>query len=222
MKSPHAPTAPKPGERDLYCLQCGYNLRGQAGDPRRCPECGYLNAIGDIEMPAAIISLQLRKMESAPTTCVAAVLVAPVLLAAVATVVFRPRPDVGLVSFLGVLLIVLAAIWLSAALRFRNNCLRREGWRLALAKYHLLALTICAGEIGLIAAVMWADSGTGWGRALIRPTLLIGSLAILAWAVMRGYRWAVDSIRPLQREVAVRLARDYLRKRLSRMGPVDE
>lgn len=24
---------------DLYCLQCGYNLRGQSGDPRRCPEC---------------------------------------------------------------------------------------------------------------------------------------------------------------------------------------
>src|SRR3989442_10695322 len=28
----------KPEDIDLYCLECGYNLRGLSGDPRRCPE----------------------------------------------------------------------------------------------------------------------------------------------------------------------------------------
>ena len=48
---PDEPTSPAVSrdDRDLYCLQCGYNLRGLSGDPRRCPECGHMNPLGDIE-----------------------------------------------------------------------------------------------------------------------------------------------------------------------------
>ena len=56
-------TEPAPAlDRDLYCLTCGYNLRGLSGDPVRCPECGNLNPIGDVEIPAEIITKQLRRM----------------------------------------------------------------------------------------------------------------------------------------------------------------
>ncbi|MHC4443198.1 MAG: hypothetical protein ACYTF1_09325 [Planctomycetota bacterium] len=60
------------GDIDLYCLQCGYNLRGHTGDPRRCPECGSLNPVGDLVLPAPLIKAQLRRMETAPTLCVGA------------------------------------------------------------------------------------------------------------------------------------------------------
>ena len=59
---------------DLYCLRCGYNLRGLSGDPVRCPECAFLNPLGDAEIPAALISRQLKRMETAPASCVACVL----------------------------------------------------------------------------------------------------------------------------------------------------
>ncbi|MHC4235736.1 MAG: hypothetical protein ACYSUQ_11520, partial [Planctomycetota bacterium] len=38
-------------QEDLYCLECGYNLRGIAGDPRRCPECWYANSVADMRIP---------------------------------------------------------------------------------------------------------------------------------------------------------------------------
>ncbi len=34
----------------LRCLKCDYDLRGQEGDVRRCPECGTSNDIGEIAL----------------------------------------------------------------------------------------------------------------------------------------------------------------------------
>ena len=58
MDAPSArPGSPSPPEDlDLYCLECGYNLRGHSGDPRRCPECFHLNSVGDAELSAEMIS----------------------------------------------------------------------------------------------------------------------------------------------------------------------
>src|SRR5262249_22782403 len=62
-------------EIDLYCLACGYNLRGLSGDPRRCPECGHLNPVGDLMVPASEIAKQLTAMETIPVVCVSAIVV---------------------------------------------------------------------------------------------------------------------------------------------------
>src|SRR5262245_4320370 len=51
---------------DVYCLSCGYNLRGLSGDPCRCPECAHLNPIGDLLVPAGVISRYLRALETWP------------------------------------------------------------------------------------------------------------------------------------------------------------
>lgn len=66
---------------DLYCLECGYNLRGLSGDPRRCPECGYLNPVGELGLTAEAVSRQLRGFENAPMLCVVSMLcAAPAIL----------------------------------------------------------------------------------------------------------------------------------------------
>lgn len=54
---------------DLYCLECGYNLRGQSGDPRRCSECGHHNSVEDLEVPAKLIRRALRQLESGAALC---------------------------------------------------------------------------------------------------------------------------------------------------------
>ena len=37
---------------DVFCLNCGYNLRGLTGDPVRCPECGHSNPLAEAVLPA--------------------------------------------------------------------------------------------------------------------------------------------------------------------------
>ena len=81
------PPAPRSLDIDLYCLSCGYNLRGLSGDPINCPECGSLNPVGDVEIPAPIIAEQLRKMETSPAICLAAVLVFGMYVETVAAIV---------------------------------------------------------------------------------------------------------------------------------------
>jgi|GEM_PF-4541753 len=63
-------------EFDLRCQTCGYNLRGLAGDPVRCPECGQLNPLGEAEIPEALIAARLRKWEAHLIVCVSALLFA--------------------------------------------------------------------------------------------------------------------------------------------------
>ena len=70
-------------DTDLYCVECGYNLRGLSGDPVRCPECGYHNPLGDVKIPAEIITRQLREMESPLATCALSALLGLPFLAAV-------------------------------------------------------------------------------------------------------------------------------------------
>ena len=53
MMTSHTPTdlpyakpvaqSQEPIDEDLYCLSCGYNVRGLTGNPIRCPECGDSN-----------------------------------------------------------------------------------------------------------------------------------------------------------------------------------
>jgi hypothetical protein len=51
-------------DQDLYCLTCGYNLRGLSGDPLRCPECGNPNDLGTAAIPAEMIRRAMRGMET--------------------------------------------------------------------------------------------------------------------------------------------------------------
>ncbi|MCH7721186.1 MAG: hypothetical protein IH988_09405 [Planctomycetes bacterium] len=201
---------------DLYCLNCGYNLRGQSGDPRRCPECFYMNPVGELEIPAAVITSQIRRMESVPAGCVGIILmVVPLLL------------GLGLASskaylFIAVALLiatVLSALWVYFVVRFRYYCLKKPGWLGALVKYHLCGLTLCAAilVVPCVGAVMTAVQHPWLENPEALPITLCAVAGLGLFVIIGGssaHSRLKGILEPLQREIAVTLARDGLRQAL--------
>lgn len=194
---------------DLFCLQCGYNLRGLTGDPRRCPECFFMNPVGDLAIPAAVIAGQIRRMEGIPAGCVALALLGLPML--VATMMVSGE-------YIGVV-VVLLGIWIRNVHRFRFYCLGNLGWRAALIEYHLLALTLCIAVL-VVPCTSSAMIAVGhpWLRHPAAFPILISSLAALGLFVIlassRIHSRLKGILEPLQREVAVTLARAGLRNAL--------
>jgi hypothetical protein len=91
MDAPRPESGPRAIEHDLFCLECGYNLRGLHGDPVRCPECGYDNPVGLLEVLAARITEHLRRMETSLVTCVASMLVAAPTTAMLVVIAAQPQ-----------------------------------------------------------------------------------------------------------------------------------
>lgn len=215
-------------DRDLYCLTCGYNLRGLAGDPVRCPECGNLNPIGDVEIPAPIIKAQLRRMETSPAACLAAILFGlPVHIffwSLVAAGALEDQGVWGIVSCIGLAALAAVGLWLEGCRRFRDSCLRKPGWGTALLMYHVHGLAVLVSTIAgvplfIVLMVRFADryiaafpsSEFVW----ILVGLVLGGPAVYFW-VRWLYRLATARLIPLQREVAVTIARDRARRDLVR------
>lgn len=210
----NAPSVAPDRHLDLFCLQCGYNLRGLSGDPRRCPECGYLNPLGELALPAELIRKQLRQLEGGAAGCVAAVVVGLVAL------------YLTLVNFAcSVMLLVFSPVaWFVSARVFRESCLGRPGWKDALWRYHVYALAIV---IPLLAVVLLI-----WSLPDLVPVNMRfafrrkgAGLTALMWLpvfalVLIGGPWAQRRVRaiiePLQRDVAVKLAKMELKHRLGR------
>lgn len=221
--------AATPTDVDVYCLHCGYNLRGLSGDPRRCPECGHFNPMGDVAIPAALISAQLKEMETAPAMCLLCVLIG---LASLGGIVWD-----GLLTptnrSIGAPLLVLCAgalfvcglIWFIYCLSFRKSCLGKVGWSNALLRYHLFGVLTVLVTFGplftvITVGVRLAFSPSGLSLGVIQT--LIGAVLFIAfvWGELVAICWSYAQARlemePLQREVAVTLARDVLRKKLFR------
>ncbi|UCD29500.1 MAG: hypothetical protein JSV03_03190 [Planctomycetota bacterium] len=220
---------PKPGDIDLYCLQCGYNLRGHTGDPRRCPECGHLNHMGDLELPAKLISKQLQRMETAPTVCVGAIIIMILLCIPIILAWLDAKrqessiddswacccmPQLGLVI-----------VWLLGLSSFQSSCLNKPGWRRLLFKYHLYGILssslILLILFGVLYAGYWIDKtifSANKGYLIIIFLIIDVTLVILTIFKLGG--WARCKIKKdldiLQREVAVKIARDRLQKELRR------
>ena len=207
---------------DLYCLSCGYNLRGLSGDPVRCPECGNLNPIGDVEIPAKYIKEQLERLESAPAYCVASMMFGlPTQFGFWALVIGSFRGANGPVDVwivLSALAFGAVALWIACLLRFRNSCMRRAGWGNALVLYHLVGLIGIPTTIGSMGAVLYlAFQAFERGGLLIGIITCAAGLAAAAGALLLFcglYRWLKAILEPLQRDVAVEIARRKTRERL--------
>ncbi len=207
---------------DLYCLSCGYNLRGLSGDPVRCPECGNLNPIGDVEIPAKYIKEQLERLESAPAYCVASILFGlPAQVGFWALVLgsfSNQNGPVELWTALGILAFGAVALWIAGLFRFRSSCMRRPGWGNALVLYHLVGLIGIPTTIGSMGAVLYlAFQAFERGGLLIGIITCIVGLAAAAGALLLFcglYRWLKAILEPLQRDVAVEIARRKTRERL--------
>ncbi len=229
MGEPSPPTASD--DRDLYCLQCGYNLRGLSGDPRRCPECGHLNPMGELELPAALITRQLRDMESSLSLSVAGVLVLLVGLVLLSCMVATPprmlRESAEALEWLTWPCLAGAGLVPIGRLRFKRSCLGKPGWSPLYTRY-VAHGSIMAGMIfiGIPAVILTMHDRRGNLTGAPKSDTLLGALLLLAtfvivaaiilfarWRVYPGLREEKDR---LQREVAVALARERLRKDLVR------
>ena len=205
---------------DLYCLNCGYNLRGLSGDPRRCPECFYLNPVGDLHLPAEVITKQLRDMETAPSFCLGSVLVLGPCLASMISIIFVQGHDPAALSCAGIILVVLVGVWAVGAIRFRSSCQRNPGWFTALMKFHAYGLIMGVLMVGSVLFCLWvlseSSSPTSSWLSLAAQVLACIMLFVFTWfAVIWGYRKAKEDVEPLQRDVAVTIARNHLRKRMA-------
>jgi hypothetical protein len=211
------------GNIDFYCFGCGYNLRGLAGDPKRCPECFHLNPVSDLIVPAEAITWQLRKLEGAPTICFAAVLM---LAAGITGATLLTG---GIVACSLVAVVPAPAVWLAAATSFARSCRHRAGWKIALARFHFYALTMFGAAFGIPLSLLWIVGSYLRGKwpveiaqSLLLVLLVSGvSFAVVYFvAVQPLYRKAKSGFMDLQQQTAVELARELhradVRRRLRR------
>lgn len=223
---------------DLYCLNCGYNLRGLSGDPRRCPECGFMNPMGDLEIPAPIIRQQLRKMETGPTLCVAAVLVMGVfIIPFILATASGPGSDPEPLVCCGPPIFAAVPIWFLGMNSFRASCQGKRGWGRLLWRFHCygVMLTLAVGLPIVIGSQFfvspawrqWKSDGgffadAAEGFVLVLLVIWVGLLLLL---IRWGYAQAKRDIEPMQRDVAVEIARTWVRQRLAsqrRWGRMDQ
>lgn len=195
-------------DRDVFCLQCGYNLRGLSGDPIRCPECGYNNDLGVASIPADLIRTTLHQMETYPTWCVVMSLGLAFMVIPAAT----GNPAA----------LLLAGIGAASCLYGWKNCYRAathiypDAWflRRLLLAFHLISAT-CILPFVLPPFVFRSFLPARPGVILL--FLLISLLT--CWTV--GIVWYGRVRRQLattQRETAVRIARSCLQNWRWRRG----
>jgi hypothetical protein len=230
---PNAASLPPALDRDLYCLTCGYNLRGHSGDPVRCPECGNLNPMSEITLPAELISAQLRRMESAPATCVGTLLLFFTAQALFWWGLFyarrHPCPDAGVIPCCaGIASFGALVAWMWSVYSFRSSCLGKPGWLGVLVTYHLCGLVGGGAIIGAMALAtwfLWPGLSSDWAIAAAEHAIVVSVLFGLCLAgtlvlVKKLYARLTQDMHILQREVATTLVRDRVRRKLhqSRRG----
>ncbi|RJP42460.1 MAG: hypothetical protein C4547_00525 [Phycisphaerales bacterium] len=192
-------------DEDLYCLTCGYNLRGLSGDPVRCPECGESNDLGTVRIPAPMIGLALHNLETAPTmSVVGSIMMCGGALAIISGFLARqPCPAAFALIGCGGGMALLA--WALDATR--RACQEHPAWRRIVLDFHLITF-LCAGVpvvLGCIAAA----------ARLPLAVVPIPALISLVWG-LRMYPPAVQRRHQLQRDTAVRVAAETLRRRFHR------
>lgn len=184
---------------NVYCLACGYNLRGLYGDPVRCPECGRDNGLGLAAIPARVIYQALVRLETSPTMCCAMAIMAACLL---------PWLVTGL-SPVPALLMPLAAGWAWGMRRMRQSCGSQPGWKRVLFDLHVTAF-LGASPL-LLTWIPFVGLGIS-GRLFREEWLLLAwlvSIPLMALAYLVGRR-ARARLQQMQRDVAVQVARRTL------------
>jgi len=192
---------------DLYCLSCGYNLRGLRGEPVLCPECGAITNLRDAMIPAPLIAAALRSMESAPTGCVAC---------AIGAVLFGLGGALGRFYSMFLAAFLLIGVWFLCRRIMRLRFQDQPGWKRILFDFHL-ATFLCTMLLPLV----------GLGIALINtvhgdieaPVMILSFLFAVPPFVLglRVYLAARRRLAAMQRDRAVIIARETMLKTLQRV-----
>jgi hypothetical protein len=211
-------------EFNLRCLTCGYNLRGLAGDPVRCPECGQLNPLGEAEIPEALITARLRRWEASLVVCVGALLFALpwqfllcALLVEAMNGTLGPNAVGEVLSCPGIPAFGPLIVWVAAVFSFRASCRSKPGWGRALVRYHLYGLGVGGPMLAvmLIIPVVLSPIGRGMQTSnYLVPAVVFGGAIIGVRKLLRGpHRRLMTDIHALQRDSAIATLRDEARDR---------
>jgi len=128
---------PAPEDIDLYCLNCGYNLRGLSGDPIRCPECGHLNRLELLTLPKELVKKELNKLGYYPMyCCISAVFIAfGFIIFLTAGRIHLDDWESIVVSCVILCFVSLGIVgWIWGASKFRKSCQAKPGWLILLLK----------------------------------------------------------------------------------------
>lgn len=199
----------------MFCLNCGYNLRGHSGDPIRCPECGHTNQLADLAVPGELIARALRRMETGAALCGATMCALLYwLLPVLAVMLFQPRPPLPLFVWVFVFAAIVASVvfWVVGVFFFRASCGGKRGWFGALLRFNALACLIAGMCVSVIVLILWCSLVVKASRPatpvveiifviVCVPGLLLGSV----WL----YRRAKRMIHRIQRETAARYSRSH-------------
>lgn len=215
----------EPIDEDLYCLSCGYNVRGLTGDPVRCPECGDSNDRAALRLPAPLIQAVLRKMETAPTLCVGAAIIG-YLLGGMALLVwilegrriFGTRAGPFMVGC-AIAVAICALVWPVACVHMRRSFDAQPGWTRVLGGFHLAGVLLTLYYPLLLA---WAAFLERFSRPFGPPPprgigWIVLTISIIAgvWGY-RVYGTARRRMARMRRDAAVRIASDVLQRASAR------
>jgi hypothetical protein len=191
-ESPNSPSQPAPGaaiDTDLYCLHCGYNLRGLFGDPVRCPECFSEASRQELRYPLRLIRRRARRLH---------------LIGLASLVLFL----VSIVSLLCISRIAAAAVPLLVAtlVAFRRVSRAAPGWFRHLQAFWAFAVLegfVIVGVWVIAAAVLVVVKGLSGGyvpltRIDAALAAIIAALALFTSSSLRRvYREAVAELERL-------------------------
>ena len=202
--SPVVATAPDGAiVENIYCLQCGYNLRGLSGDPVRCPECGEKNSLGSAAIPARHIEKALQNMETTPTWCVAFSLLAGLFL----TLAYLRISSESVRNCLtGGAVSVLLWWWLHRKTKSEFN--GQPGWWRILISFQVAA-AFSVAETLAVGNVSYTIVKSGLGALGIYMVLPFIGIPLLIWG-WQIYQRARAELRSMQRDTAVRIAKGMI------------
>jgi hypothetical protein len=189
-------------DEDLFCLDCGYNLRGLRGDPLRCPECGRLNDLGTVAIPAPLIRTALHGMETNPTWCV----ILSLGLAAMAVLAVLSGPQGKLVACVGMVGFFIG--WMIAYRGVGEVFLDHELGKRLVLDFHAITGIFLVPFLVWLAAIMFSAVP----RSPMARLIFFVAPVVVCWTVaIRKYRAARHRLAVGQRHAAVRIARQSLR-----------
>ena len=199
---------------EQVCRECGYDLRGGAGDPVRCPECGTTSSLAGLIVAERRIDAALTHLEGLPVLCVAFTLVAMVFYA-VETTASTPWSRIPVASLIMVW-------WLLLVIRYARESSWGQGWHLILIVFHLIGYL----GVGFIALLWWSavsllvyygnGPGPDFGGAWAMPACAgVLSISALFGLIPFLYRKSKKLQAHHQRQLAIRLGqrrRDHPRR----------
>ena len=198
---------------NVYCIRCGYNLRGLAGNPRTCPECGYPNWSSDLDVPEELVVRELKRLETIPTLSV---------IGFIGTVIGLLVGYLGYTATAFVVVVPSALLWITLTLWFAHKCARRSGWIVVLAWFHatgVSGLTLLGGisTLGYSCHELLPDRA--W-FVLYSALVLLGIAGIGKKRLRRLYPYtplyhARKRLAALCREIAIARAKDAAKRGVS-------